>query len=188
MAPVQPHKFCLALAVFVTVSACGPVYRTLTEYEPPTDPVARASLSNCEMLQMQCMQVETMKADACQQRADAEYEACHAKVSACEQASETKYNQCLARQRICSKDYCVDYCPRTACAPNEALCQGQYNRCYIAAGGKVTQRTVCVDRCENVPVPAPAVAPPAPAAAPPAPAAPAGSVVEPRPEKRGKRK
>lgn len=133
----------LAVAT-LTVVGCGPVYETVTDYEPPANPTARASLSNCELIRMQCTQIEESRADGCLRN-------CQARVDACEQRAEADYQRCAsneARRAYCTRARCENTCASGACSPKLDNCKRQYDRCYTAAGGTVTTRTMCVARCE----------------------------------------
>jgi len=149
--------FCLALGVLAV--GCGPVYSTLTDYEPPADPVARAGLANCELIRSQCLQIEERSAEDCQRTANARFDECSAKVKDCEQAAEAEYQKCSANGKFCSRRTCINMCIRGSCSVDEARCKSQYDRCYSSAGGKVSTRTVCVKRCDGVAAPQEPVSP-----------------------------
>jgi hypothetical protein len=137
----------LALTL-LAVGGCGPVYQTVTDYEPPENPTARAGLSNCEVIRMQCAQIEEGRAQTCQRD-------CLAQVDACKDRAEAEYQRCMRnpyRLGPCSRDKCPSYCGSATCQGDLSGCQDQYDRCYTAAGGTVTKRTVCVARCKNASV------------------------------------
>ena len=127
------------IAVTLACVACGPAYRTQTDYYPPADANGRASVSQCEVTRMQCEQLEDMKARECQRKADERYDACV--------AGQGKY------------------CYRETCSVDAGRCKTQYDRCFVLAGGRLESNTVCVARCPESSQAAPPAPAPVPAAA-----------------------
>jgi len=99
------------------ITACGPIHQTKYFYTPPSSVEGRTCLFQCENNQIQCEQLEEMKQESCELRAEL---ACN-------------------NQENCSR-------PRI-CRANLKRCEQVYRNCYQACGGTVQSQQVCILNC-----------------------------------------
>ena len=119
--------------------SCGPAYRTFYTYVPPKTVVGKGCVSQCNVMKMQCGQLEDQKLANCTQRADTAHREC-------ERAAQAEVLACkLGGNKSCVKPYCA----RQICVKDHATCDAQYRVCFQNCGGKVTSETRCVARCEK---------------------------------------
>jgi hypothetical protein len=128
----QTSKFLWLLAT-LTLTACGPVYKTDYTYIPPENATARQCLNQCLGMQSAC-------------RARAEDRAAREN-TACQQNAMVNYSVCLAtaksdaeRNRCSSSSYCNQQ-------PNLSVCDAEYRQCYQNCGGTVISQERCVSGC-----------------------------------------
>ena len=120
-------KLLLALitvaAAMLALSSCGPRYKTFYSYTPPSDPMGKNCIMQCDMIQTQCEQMEEMKLDQCEFKAELEYKKC--------------------------KKSGGESCYQSACHTEFEHCKDKYNTCYQNCGGKVKADVICVGNCDK---------------------------------------
>ena len=114
-------------AAFVT--SCGPMYETRYDYIPPEGNTGRACIFQCETVKMQCEQIEDMREQNCEERAEWERLRCE---------------DDLRRRGKKGKWY---DCSSSSCSSDTARCDENYRRCYQSCGGSVKTTQVCVFNC-----------------------------------------
>lgn len=119
----------IVLTWLLFCSGCGPVYDTRYSFIPPTDPVGRSCIFQCENSRMQCNQIEELTKMNCEQRARQEQQACQWRM---EMRGE--------------KEHWYD-CTAESCSTDTEQCDSMYRSCYESCGGRVEAQTVCVMNC-----------------------------------------
>ncbi len=119
--PQRALLWAAMLTAMLMLAGCGPMYETQYSFVPPENESARACIFQCENGKLQCHQLEEMKEENCENRADRDYYRC--------------------------KDRGEKYCYRESCSVDYERCEGQYRSCYQACGGRVESRQVCVAFC-----------------------------------------
>ena len=120
----------IAILVAATVAACGPQYRTETNFIPPQTDAGRACVFQCDNVQLQCRQL----ADARAQNQTL--------------LKQQEYNQCLANAQASTNPYASLSCSNTPVSASYGNCTGQYEQCYRTCGGQVQKTTYCVSGCD----------------------------------------
>lgn len=121
------------------LTSCGPVFKTFYAFEPPKTQTGKNCVNQCNMMKMQCGQLEDQKAANCRQRADSAYQEC-------ERAARAEVLACkLGGNKNCSKPYCS----RDICTKNTETCDNQYRVCFQNCGGKITSETRCIRNCDK---------------------------------------
>lgn len=124
----------MLLGVMGLISSCGPMYQTDYMMTPPKSASGKACVFQCENGKYQCQQLEDLKAERCESRAQADQEACERKI-AWEKGRDPKWYEC--GRESCDADY--------------ERCERSYRACFQACGGTVKQETRCVANCEQAP-------------------------------------
>jgi hypothetical protein len=102
-------------------TACGPIYQTEYSFIPPTNEQGRACVFQCENGKLQCAQIEDMRKERCDDRAEHEYYRC--------------------------QDRGEKYCYRESCSADYENCESRYRGCFQSCGGKVESKQVCTAFC-----------------------------------------
>lgn len=118
----------------LALSACGPMYDTQYTLTPPKNESGRMCVFQCQTSQSQCEELESMRNERCEERAEREYQQCQWRVQLRERRDPKWYE--------CSKD---------SCSSDTQRCLTQFHRCYQACGGTVKAETVCVANCDQIP-------------------------------------
>lgn len=138
--------------VAALLAACGgPVYRTDYTYTPPASAEGQT-----------CTAAAAARADDCRDRASACRREVRFAVWDCENAADmddalckggardrSDYNRCLFQERRDDR-VCRDLAWRLQrLCGTDAECDATYREDYRACGGAITERTVCVDNCDQ---------------------------------------
>ncbi len=135
-----------ALLLSASLSACGPMYQTVYDFEPPADSSGGYCIGRCESDRARCIDNVRYDYERCDQNAQMEQQSCRDRLS-WEGKKEKWYD-----------------CGKTSCSNDTDPCEADYRGCYQSCGGRVTSRQECYMNCSQIPP-----------AAPPAPAAPAAT-------------
>lgn len=123
----------LALAL-LTLIGCGPIYDTQYQFTPPDDGNGRACIYQCENGREQCTELEELREESCENRAESEYQRCADNIYR-RKGRDPKWNECY----------------RESCSSDTERCENSYRSCYQSCGGKVRAETVCVANCDQIP-------------------------------------
>ena len=115
-------RYSLILAACSVFAGCGPIYSTEYSYVPPESSEGKTCVFQCQNMKFQCDQMQEMRNDTCQERAERQYYRC--------------------------KDRGEKDCYRSYCAADYSGCESQYRSCYQACGGMVQEKQVCVGFCQ----------------------------------------
>lgn len=126
----------LKLLLASLLVACGPIYSTDYDYDPPEDSQGRACVSMCRSARSYC----EMAAEARAEREELR----------CELEAERDYDRCLARgepedAHSCHRRPCIDP------GVNDAHCAGEFRNCYRDCGGEVEAIRTCRFNCPERP-------------------------------------
>lgn len=116
------------LAIYFLLCGCGPIYNTQNIYKPPKSNAGMMCIATCESNKGNCHEMRDMQKQECDYRAEREYRDCQRDA---ERNHEDK-NKCY--HHYCSADY--------------SGCDSQYDTCYQACGGIITQQQTCVAFCK----------------------------------------
>lgn len=121
------------VGILLTISGCGPVYRTQYSYAAPSEMAGKQCIAQCANTRELC-------------RSSAENRAAQERAS-CQQYATLRYAACLATAKTpADRNGCSSsaYCN---VEPDTEHCELDYNRCYRDCGGIVESRQVCVSGC-----------------------------------------
>lgn len=130
---------CCTLFLF----GCSPVYRTNYTFTPPEDSEGRTCIWQCENSKLQCQQLEEMRYQACEARAERDYLNCE---------NRKRYRVNKDGELECYQNC---YCWRASCSRSYESCEQQYRLCYVNCGGDVYGQTVCIANCDKAPADVP---------------------------------
>lgn len=134
-------RILLSCLVLLTISACGPMYRTQYNYTSPASWEGRQCANQC-----------IKDKSYCRQNCDRDVQNCRNIESIKEAANiaiqqNTKQNpndpfkhnrrQTGLSRNDCSNDYCYNNC------------DSDYNACFVNCGGSIETKQVCVMNCDK---------------------------------------
>lgn len=128
-------RFIFLTLTFLLITACGPVYRTFHEYQPPNSPDARYCVNSCDSILQNC-----------KSRCDDREQNCEMSANAMDAISSA--NCIRSGSQNCPTYYQTTHyhCKNHQC---KSECVENYNRCYQNCGGNVITRTSCVYGCNQ---------------------------------------
>jgi hypothetical protein len=143
----------ILLLALMSLSACGPVYKTEKFYEPPQDEAGRACVVGCEERRALCSADCDARYDTCVYHA--EMQARHNYLEAKERYLNLK-ERCLLRP---TKDQDRSECQNlyepnpnaylnTSHCDKDCNCERDFDRCFQVCGGILRQQTRCVSGCD----------------------------------------
>lgn len=127
----------LSLCALLTLTACGPIYKTNYSYIPPQNGMGK-------MCAAQCVQGK----NACQQSCEVTKNTCQLRAHQDALAKFQIYKQDRLRQgkKVALNVSAFDnsYSCNQSCA-----CEDTFNTCYSTCGGQVITKKVCVAFCNK---------------------------------------
>ncbi|EGV33103.1 hypothetical protein ThidrDRAFT_0781 [Thiorhodococcus drewsii AZ1] len=122
-------------ALIPLLTACGPMYRTVYTYTPPSNLEGKRCLNQCLAMREMC-------------RSNAEGRAAQNR-SNCQQSAMVNYTACISTAKSDSeRAKCTDSSYACNEQVNTSQCDGDYRVCYSNCGGIVDSREVCVSGCQ----------------------------------------
>lgn len=113
---------------------CGPMYQTEYIYTPPESSSGSACIFQCENSKQQCQQIQSMRSEDCERRAEYEYQRCEDRIYD-RKGRDAKWYECT----------------RESCTEDTERCEASYRSCYQSCGGRVEAQTRCVSNCDQIP-------------------------------------
>lgn len=120
------------------IASCGPIMQTNYQFTPPKSESGRNCIVHCDSSKNTCEQLEQMKYELCEQRAEQEYYNCQRWEAAADRQSGTK------------RKWYEGSCYRDSCSSNIEGCAINYRICYQNCGGQVISETICVSNCDEL--------------------------------------
>ncbi len=143
----QMGKWLLAMLSVAALTACGPVIETHYDYLPPANSGGMQCVAGCQEAQNQCNQYAAEATNQCrydeERRVEREYSEAKERYDRdllLYAASPEKFSKPTEPTKGYASYYQCDN-QASQCAPN-------FNMCYRACGGQVSERQVCVANCE----------------------------------------
>lgn len=142
-------KYAALAAGSLWLAACGPVYKTYTNYTPPPDQRGKSCVLQCESQRAQCDSQCRRDYSQCRQEAKSEGRMRYLS------ARESYLNQkaaCLDRgNKDCAKKFSEpsenSYVNDSHCQ-EDCGCMTHYDRCFEVCGGQVQRYTRCESNCQ----------------------------------------
>ena len=134
-----PSRFLRTLCFLgglASLTGCGPMYQTEYIYTPPKSQTGNACVFQCENSKQQCQQIQEMRSEDCERRAEYDYQRCEDRIYDREGRDAKWYE-----------------CSRESCTADVERCEATYRSCYQSCGGKVEAQTRCVSNCDQIPPP-----------------------------------
>jgi hypothetical protein len=129
-----------ALAIALVSAACGPIYETVYDYNPPPTAEGRLCASQCTQIGNLCRQNCELREQRClsdaRQRGAWDYEDYVRE----QQARKEPVTRSIDDFTYDSGCYTASSCKRE--------CNVSYNQCFTTCGGAVTSRQVCTAFCK----------------------------------------
>ncbi|XCN73024.1 MAG: hypothetical protein Q3M24_22570 [Candidatus Electrothrix aestuarii] len=115
----------LFLLILISLSACGPMYKTEYILEPPTSQQGKVCVMQCEQNRSQCKNNLQLAQKDCEHQ---------------NEIASIKLENCLkAGEMTC-------YDSRKPCPPLDfEQCNKEHRYCYQACGGKAIPQITCID-------------------------------------------
>lgn len=129
-------KKILSLSLLACLASCGPIYNTEYVYTPPGSSSGHACIAQCEIGRSQCIQIEQLKAERCQDRTQVDQDYCEDDIRY-RKGRDPKWYECVP----------------DSCDVDEERCENNYRHCYLSCGGKIDTVSRCVANCSNAPLP-----------------------------------
>lgn len=142
------YKILGVLAVFLGLSACGPMMETRYDFKPPASKAGMQCVSNCQSDQSQCLEHGRREKETCRRDVDR-------KVAREYEKAKDKY---IVALKLYSKEpgkYPEPKEPERGypnyyqCDQMGSECVPQYQMCYRSCGGQIEEYQVCVANCEK---------------------------------------
>jgi hypothetical protein len=141
------------LLALISLSACGPIYKTENFYDPPQDAQGRTCVIGCEERRAACAAECRTHYDSCVYHA--ELQARQDYLNAKERYLNSR-EHCLLRS---SKDKTAPECHNlyepnsssylyTQHCDKDCGCDYGFERCFQVCGGTIRQQTRCVSGCD----------------------------------------
>jgi hypothetical protein len=129
-----------ALAIALVGAACGPMYETVYDYNPPPTAEGRLCASQCTQIANLCRQNCELKEQRClsdaRQRGAWAYE---------DYVREQQARKEPITRSIDDFTYDSDCYTASSC---KSECMVSHNQCFTTCGGAVTSRQVCTAFCK----------------------------------------
>jgi hypothetical protein len=148
MLAVIHSKTTFLICVLLSLTACGPQYRTFVSYAPPESAEGRACLASCQGMRMACRQQKGEQVQECRRNAETQ-----AQLESIRRIAEYAVSASDESSKSSSRRLPRDAKPNySACAAQDRQIEGQctadHDLCYQNCGGHVTYSTQCVANCE----------------------------------------
>ena len=130
---MQKKSLFLIIFSFLIIS-CGPIYKTVYDYQSPRDTESRYCLNTCDTSRQHC----SSRCDDRQQNCEV----------AANSADSMEYASCqMSGKKDCKKPY--NYSGHYHCKDHNCKkeCTNNYNQCFRNCGGTINTRTVCTFNC-----------------------------------------
>jgi len=137
---VSSRAAALVLAACAALCACGPVYRTTYQFQPPDSQRGRECVNACQATRQQCEGNAEYAYQQCMNREESRYQMCEARKSF-EPDPKKGWDkpQCVKNCAPCPKPFCRQ--------PDKASCDERYRDCYVNCGGTVEKTVECTSNC-----------------------------------------
>jgi len=136
------------ICVLLSLSACGPQYRTFVSYAPPETAEGRSCLASCQGMRMSCRQQKAQQVQECRRNAETQAQLESIRRIA-EYAVSAKDESSKGGSRPLPRDAKPNY---GECAAQdrhiEGQCTADHDLCYQNCGGHVNYSTQCVANCD----------------------------------------
>lgn len=119
----KTFQLTLIAGTVTLLTACGPIYETQYSYAPPRSSQGMMCINNCTNARTSCEQMESMRKESCEYRAELTYQ-------------------------LCTKNGDPKHCYREGCYSDYEHCKYDYNACFQGCGGTITSTQVCVAFCK----------------------------------------
>jgi len=130
--------FSISIAMLaLSLTACGPIYKTVYDFKPPKSTIARMCINQCMQNKTSCEQICALKSQACQFQA---------KQNAMNEYQIYKLERERDHKSVDKTVYSFD--DSWGCNQN-CGCEGNFRACYTTCGGQVTPRQVCTAFCDK---------------------------------------
>lgn len=125
-------KYSIIFILFSVLIGCGPMYKTVYQYQPPRNPIGQVCIAQCSQTKSYCEDAAINRYDRCQRNAEFEKQLCDER------------NLHLKKENRIS---CWDN--RFQCHYSSMNCADNYRICYQNCGGHIQSKVICTANCEQ---------------------------------------
>lgn len=146
-------KLVFMLTLSLSLFACGPVYRTITQYDSPPSDAGKQCVMQCETHRKQCKGDCDARYDACTYEAeergraeflDAKEDYLNQKEHCLTRNYKKPHKECEDLKEPMLRDFTHDASCRSNCG-----CDDDFDRCFQVCGGQIRYEKHCVSGCDK---------------------------------------